>query len=1117
VLSGFAAPAVAQQILLDEFVQAGELTLYPVYKDELNFYYLPNKPRLALDDAGNPQFSFIRFVRNEETGAEDSSTSRTNDGGGIVTALIELGVSDEQRNAALRDLQSRVPGAQIKGPVMYDVGKFSLNSVFADANGDRTEQVLGIGSAPLMEGSKAAISLDLTNKGAQQLWASFDMPTPNVTFHFEMEFDGFLSPQEVDIVADYEKIYSHHALNVGAAGQAGKVLLGAEIDAAFSDLHRDQAIRVTSANPDAQMNELQKIANKFIMDTIFKPMNENNQKLPGIEAATGGVAGQGLLDKATTLLKEARATADAVRGKETAAVNDAGQCKADDVTRGAPAAQGKPESKATEKLASSGAQACEFPTKSRGRSELFDVSNDIAYLKEITRVINLPGGCKGVYHAPENLRQVNKAQELQDAKEYQNAIVLHHQIFEARPNAASVHNIALSYRLSGNVPAAKAYYQFFIDFIKASGITDRQERVEIAQRYIASDFSADSNAEATTNLSNDTACKAPKHAIREGEIFTLEYEFRFVREHIAFRRCNGKVERSESRKATILAMHKRATELYDEGEYEQAIARNRQGFQEAPIRSWLFNIAQSYRRLEDTQVARMYYQLFLEMTEAEEGTTEGVSGADEAQDWIDEFSAMAAESSTSNYQKLIRGDLSDSHLRSLDINAQTNLEEARTVFYRAQGHYVAENYYEAIREFRNAYNLLPVPHFIFNMGVSYHKAGRLTEEARRHWTMNLAAVRFLSSNAKDETERVKWETDLKKSQLQIAAYEKELGTGTPGSAAVASVSAPENAAIKRPTPSNEAPKTANVTPEAKPDNSGDKAKPAETAASATKESDCKPRKAKPAEDNRPVMSILARYQFRREKQAGFFRMNLKKYTTSSKNDNFDENIGDLSRLKNDERFFRTVNLDDDLAYDQREIVVMLNGLNSSDFDNFINFASVKLRKRHESGAETIDDVRIDKANIDRTGSKFILLYGNKGDEDRQRWLDYEFQTTWSFAGGHEEGDATFQQGNGEAIALSPPIERRSLQIEADPDALAAANVRAVDVKVFWTLGDQTDSEQVLLRLPNTSATVNMLTPGNSFGYEFEVTWMRGNGLPDLRSGRLSGSSSILFVDDVPDG
>ncbi len=285
---------------------------------------------------------------------------------------------------------------------------------------------------------------------------------------------------------------------------------------------------------------------------------------------------------------------------------------------------------------------------------------------------------------------------------------------------------------------------------------------------------------------------------------------------------------------------------------------------------------------------------------------------------------------------------------------------------------------------------------------------------------------------------------------------------------------------------------------------------------AANKSNCTPKKAKPAEDNRPVMAIVARYQFRREKQSGTFRLSLNKYTSSSHNDNFDENIGDLSRLKNDERFFKTVNLDDDQAYDQREIVVMLNGLNSSDFDNYINFASVKLRKRHESGAETIDDVRIDKANIDRTGSKFILLYGNKGDTDRQRWLDYEIQTTWNFAGGHEEGDASFQLSNGEAIALSPPIERRSLQIEADPDLLAAANVRAVDVKVFWTIGDQTDSEQVLLRLPNTSASVHLLTASNSFRYEFEITWMRGNGLPDLRSGRLSGSSSMLFVDNLPD-
>jgi hypothetical protein len=849
LLSGLVSPAMAQQILLDEQVLAGELKLYPVYKNEQNYYYLPNKPRLALNEAGLPQFSFIRFVRNSETGAEDSSTSRTTEGGGIVTALIELGVSEDQRNEAQRELQSLVPGAQIMGPVTYDAGKFSLNSVFADTNGDRTEQVLGIGTAPLMEGSKAAISLDLTNKGAQQLWASFDMPTPNVTFHFEMQFDGLLSPKQVNIEADYEKIYSHHSFNVGATGQVGKVVLGAEIDAAFSDLHREQAIKITSVNPDAQMDELTQTANKFIMDTIFKPMNENNQKLPGIQEATGA-PGESLLDKASGLLKEARETADHIRGKDTATETDAEQCEAEDVSSGAPDAKDKPESETadtskpgTDTKAAQGTEdsTCDFPVKSRGRTEVFDVNNDIAYLKEITRVINLPGGCKGVYHAPEKLRQVNKAQALQDAKEYRNAVVLHHQIFEARPNAASLHNIALSYRYADNLPATRAYYQLFLDFIEASGITDRQERVEIARKFIEEQSNKGSNTEESASSSSKEAVSAP--------------------------------------------------------------------------------------------------------------------ATDEESDTVSETPVTA------------------------------------------------------------------------------------TEQA---------------ANSED------------------------------------------------------------ITSEAETDNSNDKAKLAETTPPAAKKSSCTPKKATPVEDNRPVMSIVARYQFRREKQSGTFRLSLNKYTSSSHNDNFDENIGDLSQLKNDERFFRTVNLDDDLAYDQREIVVMLNGLNSSDFDNFINFASVKLRKRHESGAETIDDVRIDKANIDRTGSKFILLYGNKGDSNRQRWLDYEFQTTWSFAGGHEEGDTTFQPTNGEAIALSPPIERRSLQIEADPDLLAAANVRAVDVKVFWTIGDQTDSEQVLLRLPNTSASIHLLTPGNSFSYEFEITWMRANGLPDLRSGRLSGSSSMLFVDNLPD-
>ena len=71
-----------QSILIDNPVRAGELTVFPDVKDGNKYYYLPDKPRLALHPNGEPQFSFLRYVDNVSSeGAEDQ---KEGEGGGIV-------------------------------------------------------------------------------------------------------------------------------------------------------------------------------------------------------------------------------------------------------------------------------------------------------------------------------------------------------------------------------------------------------------------------------------------------------------------------------------------------------------------------------------------------------------------------------------------------------------------------------------------------------------------------------------------------------------------------------------------------------------------------------------------------------------------------------------------------------------------------------------------------------------------------------------------------------------------------------------------------------------------------------------------------------------------------
>ena len=65
VLVLWAAGAAAQEILLDEKIKAGNLECYRDFKDPKKYYYLPDKPSLALHPNGKPQFSLLKLVHYE--------------------------------------------------------------------------------------------------------------------------------------------------------------------------------------------------------------------------------------------------------------------------------------------------------------------------------------------------------------------------------------------------------------------------------------------------------------------------------------------------------------------------------------------------------------------------------------------------------------------------------------------------------------------------------------------------------------------------------------------------------------------------------------------------------------------------------------------------------------------------------------------------------------------------------------------------------------------------------------------------------------------------------------------------------------------------------------------
>ena len=101
----YAQKDFVQQILLDKPVTAGSLKLFPgMLNDSNKYYYLPNKLRLAKDEAGSPKFLFFYYVTNESSANPDEllSIGKT---GGYVHIVVGLHVLPEELEEARQEVK----------------------------------------------------------------------------------------------------------------------------------------------------------------------------------------------------------------------------------------------------------------------------------------------------------------------------------------------------------------------------------------------------------------------------------------------------------------------------------------------------------------------------------------------------------------------------------------------------------------------------------------------------------------------------------------------------------------------------------------------------------------------------------------------------------------------------------------------------------------------------------------------------------------------------------------------------------------------------------------------------------------------------------------------------
>ncbi|CAH1388006.1 hypothetical protein [Candidatus Nitrotoga sp. M5] len=291
-----------------------------------------------------------------------------------------------------------------------------------------------------------------------------------------------------------------------------------------------------------------------------------------------------------------------------------------------------------------------------------------------------------------------------------------------------------------------------------------------------------------------------------------------------------------------------------------------------------------------------------------------------------------------------------------------------------------------------------------------------------------------------------------------------------------------------------------------------------TPSSENSSSDSSPRTVRPANlQTPPSFSILASYRKKQFKKTGKFELSFKSWTPDTQSMRFDENIGGFGKkMFNDPAHFRVVNLDDP-AYKNREILVQLDGQNSADFNKFVNFVTVQIRKKHQDGFLHVDELKIDRENFIKTSNNFVMNYGVHGDTDREKWLEYDYHVTWNLFGG-AEWKSGWKKTNDFMIPVTPPYRYREVTIEADPEVFRDEKVRLTTIVFKSKLFGKQDSRKISLKTTSKdplSQTIKYAHEPDNYNYEYDISWLKRGGV-QVKKNDVVGDADFIFADELPE-
>ncbi len=274
----------AQQVLIDRGVRAEGLWCFPLVTDSTTYLYLPSSARLSVNEDSLPQFSFMRYVTEKPTTSASGTAINEAGGGAILHFLVlyETPASQVARaQSRLRQILQK-PEVKLRGPIVFDKGRYALiSSIIETKTGEEKEVLIGTGEAPVLEGSRIAMSFEMTPQQSKILQESFKMATPDISIVFELGFSGLTDSYHADIDLNWSEIRNSKDFSAGGS----IYFVSADVELGFKEMMKNGAITLKTQGESAQMEGLLNVVYEKLTKLLFDPVEP--EALP--PAAQGGL------------------------------------------------------------------------------------------------------------------------------------------------------------------------------------------------------------------------------------------------------------------------------------------------------------------------------------------------------------------------------------------------------------------------------------------------------------------------------------------------------------------------------------------------------------------------------------------------------------------------------------------------------------------------------------------------------------------------------------------------------------------------------------------------------------------------------------------------------------